>query len=344
MANLQEVEEYKDKLTAIFTGLQQSDDYKKMQKGYPPTANLEASLKAFNEANSRIPAPNKNMSDDEWTRAKASIKSSLTLNSDTIRNVVGPNGPLIALGDQNVSPTDILNEMTVTQPSQYINPTQPLPPPTPSPPPDKVFPPVEPVYPIEQQAPIDRAKIETEGERQFKQQQDQIAQEESRRATDRTDLGKLLTQQATMTFGTMLPNIAEDAQAAHLYDSTGYGQEVARQQSQLISGIANQLGQVGLQDVNLKSQAQASALQGLQGYQGQGLERTFNLQDYQRQSDLARQLGAASAPQIKGTGKGGAILGGAGSGAATGAVVGGPVGAVVGGLAGAGLGGAVGGK
>lgn len=32
---------------------------------------------------------------------------------------------------------------------------------------------------------------------------------------------------------TSLPDIAENAQAAHLYDSTGYGQEVARQEAQL---------------------------------------------------------------------------------------------------------------
>lgn len=280
--------------------------------------------------------------DTDRDRAIEAMRGTIKKNSNDLYSIIGTSRAAPDLKDQLNSQ---LQDLSSVSPNQYVNPADgsgggtsgPYVPSTPTP--SETKPPT-----TDEQAVIDKAKIEEEGKRQYGQQQDLISSQEAQRAAARDQLGKLLTQQATTTFGATLPNIAEDAQAAHLYDSTGYGQEVARQQAQLASGIANQLGQTGLQDVNLSSQAQAAALQGLQGYQGQGLERTFNLQDYQRQADLARQIGAASVPQVRGTGKAGSALGGAASGAATGATVGGVPGAIIGGVAGLGLGSAVGGK
>lgn len=83
-----------------------------------------------------------------------------------------------------------------------------------------------------------------------------------------------------------LPGIAENAQAAHLYDSTGYGQEVARQQAQLASGVASDTAAQKLQ-----------ALSGLQGFQTGALQRGQSLEDFINQANVAKSIGAQMAPQ-----------------------------------------------
>lgn len=94
------------------------------------------------------------------------------------------------------------------------------------------------------------------------------------------------TQHAKDLFAATLPNIAENAQAAHLYDSSGYGEEVARQQS----GIASQ---VASDAANQKMQA----LQGLQGFQTGALQRGQSLEDFINQANVAKTIGAQMAPQ-----------------------------------------------
>lgn len=93
------------------------------------------------------------------------------------------------------------------------------------------------------------------------------------------------TQRAKDLFGQMLPNIAENSQAAHLYDSTGYGQEVARQQT----GIASQ---VASDAANQKMQA----LTGRQGFETGALQRGQSLEDFINQANVAKTLGAQMAP------------------------------------------------
>lgn len=93
------------------------------------------------------------------------------------------------------------------------------------------------------------------------------------------------TQRAKDLFGQMLPDIAENAQAAHLYDSTGYGQEVARQQSGLASQFASEGANQRLQ-----------ALQGRQGFETGALQRGFSLEDFFNQANVAKTIGAQMAP------------------------------------------------
>lgn len=133
------------------------------------------------------------------------------------------------------------------------------------------------------------------------------------------------TQRVKDLMAQSLPDIAENAQSAHLYDSTGYGQEVARQQAQLASGAAGN-------EANLK----LGALGSLQQMEQSGLQRQFSLQDYSAQANLAQMLAKSQQPA---SGKGGGMgaLGGAASGATAGAAFGpwgAGIGAVGGGLAG----------
>lgn len=94
------------------------------------------------------------------------------------------------------------------------------------------------------------------------------------------------TDAASKFFQQSLPDIAENAQAAHLYDSTGYGQEVARQQAALATQVGSQA-----------SQEKLSALQGLQGFQTGALQRGQSLEDFINQANVAKTIGAQMAPQ-----------------------------------------------
>lgn len=93
------------------------------------------------------------------------------------------------------------------------------------------------------------------------------------------------TKRAQDLFGEMLPGIAENAQAAHLYDSSGYGQEVARQQSNIASQVASDAA-------NQKFQA----LAGRQGFETGALQRGQSLEDFINQSNVAKTIGAQMAP------------------------------------------------
>lgn len=93
-------------------------------------------------------------------------------------------------------------------------------------------------------------------------------------------------QHAKDLFGFMLPDIAENAQAAHLYDSTGYGQEVARQQAQIASQTASDA-----------ANQRFSALSGRQGFETGALQRGLSLEDFINQANVAKTIGAQMAPQ-----------------------------------------------
>lgn len=121
----------------------------------------------------------------------------------------------------------------------------------------------------------DQAAINSEGQRQYDATLKGIS-----------DVSTANTARAKALFGQMLPDIAENSQAAHLYDSTGYGQEVARQQSNIASEVANQEAQQKLQ-----------ALSGLQGFQTGALQRGLSLEDFINQANVAKTIGAQMAPQ-----------------------------------------------
>jgi hypothetical protein len=99
------------------------------------------------------------------------------------------------------------------------------------------------------------------------------------------DVSTANTQRAKDLFGQMLPDIAENSQAAHLYDSTGYGQEVARQQSSIASSVAND-----------EAQKKLGALGSLQGFQTGALQRGLSLEDFTNQAKLAKLRGLPQVP------------------------------------------------
>jgi hypothetical protein len=156
---------------------------------------------------------------------------------------------------------------------------------------------------------------------------DQVAREAAR-----AKLSGLLTQQAQQSFARTLPQTAEDYNGGHLLNSSGYGNEVARQQGYLANDIANRMGQVGVGDINRSSDIGLGAIQAQQGLGQQALQRGFSLQDFVRHANVAKQIGAAAAPQV-GNGKAGtgSLLSGIGSLAPlAGMAMGGPAGKAAG--------------
>lgn len=188
---------------------------------------------------------------------------------------------------------------------------------------------------------IDQSIIEQEGQRQAEQSRQAYEAENSLRTQRLTDLAGLLTKQSNDQLNVDSPGIYEDLNSRGLLRSSGLGEALAREKAQLATTNANTLTQQGLTDRDAQIQGIQDILAQTQSFQTSGLERKFTLEDFQKEADLSRQLGASYAPQIQG-GKSvlSGVLGGVGTGAAAGGAIGGPwgagIGAVLGGAAGGG--------
>ena len=160
----------------------------------------------------------------------------------------------------------------------------------------------------------DRAAIGAEGQKQYDATNTLGQNQYNQSLQGISDLGTANNQRVKDIMAQSLPGIAENAQAAHLYDSTGYGQEVGRQQANLASQVANQEAQLKLGALGQLQGSQQNAL-GIQNSYGQaGLGRGLSLEDFINQANVAKTIGAQTAPQV-GNGKGntGTALSGAGS-------------------------------
>lgn len=192
-----------------------------------------------------------------------------------------------------------------------------------------VAPPVPPPVPrVTPPSEVDQGLVETEAARQEAQRRTQLSQLLGVPEAELGDLRGLLQRQQEETFRRRIPQIAEESQAGGLLRGSGFTDALAREARELETDTSLAFGQAGLGGL-------ADALTARQGLQTAGLQRRFSLEDFERSSRLAREIGAQAAPSVGGgKGLGGAISGGIG-GAGTGFSIGGPVGATIGGVAGA---------
>lgn len=193
----------------------------------------------------------------------------------------------------------------------------------------------------------DRGEVETEAQRQAKQLQVTLEQQKALREESLAKLSKTLADSQMEQFNRAIPNLAEQANTAGIYRSTGFGDILARQFSDLEKdrqtefakqayGISDQYAS-GLGDV-------ANTRVGLQTG---GLQRQFSLEDAERSLALAQQMSqqnqASGSSGKSGSGVGtlaGAAIGGLGAGLATGGLgagQGAALGAQIGGSAGSGF-------
>lgn len=139
---------------------------------------------------------------------------------------------------------------------------------------------------------------------------------------ERQKLTDALIQASQHTFQQGLPGTMEDLNARHLLNGSGLGQEIARQQGNIATNIADQVGTNTLA-------LDAQAFQGRQAQEAAALSRGLSLQDFARQAQVAKAIGASAAPAVP-SGKSSGISAGL-AGAGTGFTVGGPWGAAIGG-------------
>lgn len=317
MATMQDLQALSDQLGTLRNSLMtrmQAGGYK--QGISAPNPAYDDPLKAIDQLNQSInqmrpagTAGQTTIPDDVFTRLRGQVQSVLGGQSNAIQNALQttpsdtlPINPQIAQQFQQGSQTT--QDLTGIPPTQFVPPSAtggPLPPLPP-------FPPAT-APTADTTGTQDRASIEAEGVRQQQQTLAAINQNFPQQQ-----------QYAAETFQRMLPQLAEDYNAHHLLNSTGYQQEAARQAAYLAQDLSSQ-----------RSNQIAQALTGAQGFQTAGLNRTFSLADFQRQAQLAQQLGAQAAPQV-GSGKGavGTTLGGIGALAPLVGAFGGPAGVMAG--------------
>lgn len=184
----------------------------------------------------------------------------------------------------------------------------------------------------------DQYKIEREGARQAQQQTDLAATQKGLHASNLNDYAKLLATNQNSLFNREVPQLAEQANTKGIFRSTGFGDSLAKEYSNLTADTQNKLGLQAIAYGDQDTAALGKAVNIAQSYQGQGLNRQFSLDDYNKQKQDAIAYGKEFQPiaPSSGGGKSGlATLAGAGVGGA----FGGPAGAAVG----AGVGGQVGG-
>lgn len=171
-----------------------------------------------------------------------------------------------------------------------------------------------------EQAYADQQSILDLANRQYSDAQQFGVADQANREVARQKMADALIKQSQASFQQGLPETQEVLNSQHLLNGSGLGQELARQQGNIATDIANQVGVQGAGDLNRASDINFQALQGKQGQQAAALSRGFSLADFARQAQVAKAIGATSAPQMP-SGKSTGISGGL-AGAGTGATIG----------------------
>ena len=175
--------------------------------------------------------------------------------------------------------------------------------------------------------------VEAEALRQQEQSRKVFEQQRSLRGERLEELRSLLASEEERQFGLSQPGIEESLQSRGLLRSSALGTELSRERGRL-SGISQAgLAAQSLADREAELQGISDILGGRQQLQTSGLERRFSIEDFEREAQLARGLGAEVAPSVSRNALLPAIQG-ATAGASAGSAFG-PYGAAIGGIGGA---------
>lgn len=129
----------------------------------------------------------------------------------------------------------------------------------------------------------DEGRLYRQGIIQSYEQKKLAEEQKAQRASGLEDLSKLLVSKNQSLFKQAQPQIAEEANAAGIYTGTGYSEALAREQARLAEQADLTLSGVALSDRSLDTDALAGILATQQGYQAQGLNRSFGKEDYAQQ-------------------------------------------------------------
>lgn len=170
----------------------------------------------------------------------------------------------------------------------------------------------------------DQYKIEQEGARQAQQQTDLAATQKGLHASNLNDYAKLLATNQNSLFNREVPQLAEQANTKGIFRSTGFGDSLAKEYSNLTADTQNKLGLQAIAYGDQDTAALGNAVNIAQSYQGQGLNRQFSLDDYNKQKQDTIAFGKQFQPIAPsgGSGKVGSTLGGAATGGIAGSALG----------------------
>ena len=132
-----------------------------------------------------------------------------------------------------------------------------------------------------------RGTIEEEGRRQAGQLREQATTNEGKRKQAVSELATLLAGEQQRQFEKSIPSIAEQANLAGIYRSTGFGNALARENADLSAKREFELSRRALEDRELNLADYNRGTERELDYQGRGLERGVDIE-----SDAAtRQIG-----------------------------------------------------
>jgi hypothetical protein len=144
----------------------------------------------------------------------------------------------------------------------------------------------------------DRYNLEREGIRQKLQAKGTAATQKTQRAQFLQDLTGALSDYQRGEFESSIPGIAEDANTQGIFRSTGYGEALARKQTDLTRETGNILRMAALegqeQDINAIGEADRIARE----FQTSALSREFSLGDNEADYRRALSLAEATRPQV----------------------------------------------
>ncbi len=146
------------------------------------------------------------------------------------------------------------------------------------------------------------------------------------------DLAALLAQQQSTAFNRDIPGIAETAQGQGMLETSGFGNALSRDYTNLEQDTSMQLAKQALADRDLQVSSLGEIGKNANDLTTGGLERQFSVTDNARAEDLAKELARLGQPAPTPAPKRNLIqdvLGGAAAGSAFG-----PQGAIVGGISG----------
>lgn len=150
------------------------------------------------------------------------------------------------------------------------------------------------------QARLSRGVIEDEAARQEEQGRGYLGEQVGIQKNRMQELAALLAQQQDTAFNRNIPGIAETAQGGGFLETSGFGNSLARNYTDLQEDTSLALAKQGLADRDFEVAGIGKIADNRLGLQTGGLERQFSEEDLTRSERLARELGAMGVVSPKG--------------------------------------------
>ena len=147
---------------------------------------------------------------------------------------------------------------------------------------------------------IDRASIEQLARMEEERKRKVLEEQKGIQSKRLTDLAALLAEQQKTEFNRDIPQIANTAQGQGFLETSGFGNALSRDYTNLTKDTSMELAKQGLADRNFEVGAIGDISEGTGGYNQSALARKFSVLDTDKANNLAFELGkmGVSAPAV----------------------------------------------